>query len=101
MNAAEAGADYVSFGAFFPSKTKQSKGKPTPEILEWWSTYTNVPCVAIGGINAGNCGELSRSGADFLAIISAIWEHPFGPSAAIKEINAALQSTIAKSLADC
>jgi len=97
MTAAEHGADYVAFGAFFPTKTKISPGKPKPEILEWWSTYTNVPCTAIGGINPENCGGLVKTGADFIAVVSYVWDHPMGPKVAVKEIN----SAIAKSLANC
>ncbi len=96
MIAGEEGADYVSFGAFFPTKTKQSPGKPTPELLEWWSTYTVVPCVAIGGITAENCAPLVRAGADFLAVISSIWEHKDGPGAAVKAMNAAIEKAVAK-----
>lgn len=86
MEAAEEGADYVSFGAFFDSSTKKDpKGKPTKEILEWWTTYTTVPCVAIGGITPENCSELVKSGADFIAAISAIWTAPDSPREAVKD----------------
>lgn len=86
MVAAEDGADYVAFGAFYPSTTvKTPKGSPTREILEWWSTYTTVPCVAIGGITPENCGDLVKSGADFIAAISAIWTAPDSPREAVKE----------------
>jgi thiamine-phosphate pyrophosphorylase len=87
MEAAEAGADYVAFGAFFPTGTKEAKGNPGPEILEWWSEIFTVPCVAIGGITPANCAPLVKAGADFLAVISAVWNHPVGPAAAIKEFN--------------
>ena len=86
MEAAEEGADYVSFGAFYPSVTKKDpKGKPSKEILEWWSTYTTIPCVAIGGITPENCGELVRAGADFIAAISSIWTAPDSPREAVKD----------------
>lgn len=86
MEASEEGADYVSFGAFYPSSTKKDpKGHPTKEVLEWWSTFTVVPCVAIGGITPENCGELVRSGADFVAAISAIWSAPDSPREAVKD----------------
>lgn len=85
MEAGEQGADYVSFGTFFPSKTKNSKGKPTTKILEWCSTYTNLPCVAIGGITPENCAPLVKAGADFIAVISAVWDHPKGPKKAVEE----------------
>ena len=85
--AAEAGADYVAFGAFFPSQTKAAKHRARPEILEWWSGTTVVPCCAIGGISQENCGPLVEAGADFLAVIGAVWSHPVGPRRAVAEFN--------------
>ncbi len=73
MEAGEAGADYVAFGAFFPSTTKQSEHRPEVEILEWWSNVFEIPCVAIGGITPDNCGPLVKAGADFLAVSGAVW----------------------------
>jgi thiamine-phosphate pyrophosphorylase len=90
MRAGEAGADYVAFGAFFPSPTKETEIRADPELLTWWSEMMELPVVAIGGINAGNCGALVRAGADFLAVISAVWEHPEGPGAGVKAMNAAI-----------
>ncbi len=87
MEAADKGADYVAFGAFFPTATKDAKGNTSPDILEAWSRFTTVPCVAIGGITPANCGDLVRAGADFLAVVSAVWDHPDGPAAAVKEFN--------------
>lgn len=87
MEAAEAGADYVAFGAFFPSLVKAAKGHPKPEILEWWSEIFTVPCVAIGGITPDNCGGLIDAGADFLAVISSVWHHPAGPAAAVRQFD--------------
>jgi thiamine-phosphate pyrophosphorylase len=88
ITAAEAGADYVAFGAFFPSMTKTAtKHRATPELLRDWSETTVVPCCAIGGITQENCGPLVEAGADFLAVISAIWSHPKGPRAAVAEFN--------------
>lgn len=75
MEAGEAGADYVAFGAFFPSTTKD-KGdaeRPQPELLAWWSQIFEIPCVAIGGITPENCGPLVEAGADFLAVSHAVW----------------------------
>ncbi len=92
MQGAEQGADYVSFGAFFPSKTKQSRGKPQPDILEWWVNFTVVPCVAIGGITPENCGTLVRHGADFLAVISAVWDAPEGAEKAVFAFKKAIDS---------
>ena len=88
--AAEAGADYVAFGAFFPSATKVgAKYRATPELLRDWSGTTVVPCCAIGGITQENCGPLVEAGADFLAVIGAVWSHPGGPREAVREFNAA------------
>jgi thiamine-phosphate pyrophosphorylase len=87
--AAEAGADYVAFGAFFPSLTKTAtKYRADPELLRDWSETTVVPCCAIGGITHENCGPLVEAGADFLAVIGAIWSCPYGPRAAVREFNA-------------
>ena len=86
--ASEAGADYVAFGAFFPSLTKAgAKYRARPELLADWSETTVVPCCAIGGITQENCGPLVEAGADFLAVIGAIWSHPRGPRAAVEEFN--------------
>jgi thiamine-phosphate pyrophosphorylase len=85
--AAEAGADYVAFGAFFPSMTKTAKHHADPELLRDWSETTVVPCCAIGGITQENCGPLVEAGADFLAVIGAIWSYPKGPRAAVAEFN--------------
>ncbi|MWV28162.1 thiamine phosphate synthase [Aurantiacibacter rhizosphaerae] len=73
MEAGEAGADYVAFGAFFPSSTKSSEHRPEPEILQNWSALFEIPCVAIGGITPENCLPLVKAGADFLAVSHAIW----------------------------
>jgi thiamine-phosphate pyrophosphorylase len=87
ITAAEAGADYVAFGAFFPSTTKAAKHHADPELLRDWSETTVVPCCAIGGITQQNCRPLVEAGADFLAVIGAIWSHPNGPRAAVREFN--------------
>jgi thiamine-phosphate pyrophosphorylase len=89
LTAAEAGADYVAFGAFFPSMTKTAtKHRADPEVLRDWSETTIVPCCAIGGITQQNCGPLVEAGADFLAVIGAIWSYPAGPRAAVAAFNA-------------
>ena len=88
ITAAEAGADYVAFGAFFASTTKAAtKYRATSELLRDWSETTVVPCCAIGGITQQNCGPLIEAGADFLAVIGAIWSDPKGPRAAVAEFN--------------
>lgn len=85
IEAAEAGADYVAFGAFFPTQTKAAKGAADIELLRWWSEIMTVPCVAIGGITPANCASLVEAGADFLAVVSAIWDHPQGAGVAVRE----------------
>lgn len=90
MEAAEAGADYVAFGAFFPTATKATTHRPDPEILTIWQETVEIPCVAIGGITAANAGDLARAGADFVAVSAAVWAHPQGPARAVAEINAVL-----------
>jgi len=90
MDAGDAGADYVAFGAFFPTTTKVPKSKPEPEILEFWSRMTTVPCVAIGGITADNCGPLVANGTDFLAVVNGVWGYPDGPAAAVRAFEQAI-----------
>jgi thiamine-phosphate pyrophosphorylase len=87
MEAAEAGADYVAFGAFFPTRTKDPKTQADPDILRAWSESTVVPSVAIGGITVQNAPLLIEAGADFLAVAAGVWEHPDGPEAAVKAFN--------------
>lgn len=88
MEAAEAGADYVAFGAFFPTRTKEPKTRADPEILRAWSMATVIPSVAIGGITVENAPVLIAAGADFLAVSAGVWEHPDGPEAAVRQFNA-------------
>ena len=95
MEAAEAGADYVAFGAFFPTRTKEPRAQADVELLSWWSELMTVPCVAIGGITPENCAPLIRAGADFLAVVSAVWEHPGGPAAAVAAFNRAIAEALA------
>ena len=90
MVAGEAGADYVAFGAFYPTNTKPVRYQPAPEILEWWSGIMEIPCVAIGGITAANCAPLVRAGADFIAVVTAVWNHPEGPGAGVRTLNRAI-----------
>jgi thiamine-phosphate pyrophosphorylase len=85
--AAEVGADYVAFGAFFPSTTKAAKHRARPELVAEWSETTVVPCVAIGGITQENCPPLIEAGVDFLAVIGAVWAYPAGPRAAVRDFN--------------
>ena len=90
MEAAEAGADYVAFGAFFPTTTKDAPTRADPEILSIWQETMSTPCVAIGGITADNAAGLAAAGADFLAVSAGVWSHPAGPAAAVKALNAAI-----------
>jgi thiamine-phosphate pyrophosphorylase len=83
MEAGEAGADYVAFGAFYPTTTKPSDYRPDRSILTWWSTLFEIPCVAIGGINPGNAEPLVAAGADFLAVCQAVWGRD-DPAAAVR-----------------
>jgi thiamine-phosphate pyrophosphorylase len=90
MQAGEDGADYVAFGAFFPSTTKEVKNLLDPEILAWWSEMMELPSCAIGGITPENCAPLVRAGTDFLAVVGCIWNHPDGPAAGVKALNKAI-----------
>ena len=92
MEAGEAGADYVAFGAFFPTATKETQHRPDPSILSWWSALFELPCAAIGGITPENGGALVEAGADFLAVCGSVWNHPEGPAAAVKAFQAILAS---------
>lgn len=88
MEAGEAGADYVAFGAFFPTQTKEPKAVADIELLRWWSEAMVVPCVAIGGITVENAPALIAAGADFLAVSAGVWDHPGGPQEAVRQFNA-------------
>lgn len=91
MEAAEDGANYVAFGAFFPTMTKETSHRPDPAILKWWTTLSPLPCVAIGGITPTNCRPLIEAGADFLAVSNAVWTHPGGAGAGVAAFTAALE----------
>lgn len=88
MEAAEAGADYVAFGAFYPTDTKTPAHWAEPDILEIWHQTVETPCVAIGGITVANAEPLVRAGADFLAVANGVWRHADGPAAAVSAFNA-------------
>ena len=90
MEAAEAGADYVAFGAFYPTQSKSVEHIADLDTLQKWSLVTEVPCVAIGGITADNAKPLIDGGADFIAVSNAVWTHPQGPAEAVKAFNALL-----------
>jgi len=84
MEAGEKGADYVAFGAFFPTTTKAAKTAADPELVEWWSELFEIPCVAIGGITVDNAAPLIEAGADYLAVSGGIWNHAAGPVEAVR-----------------
>jgi thiamine-phosphate pyrophosphorylase len=92
MQAGEDGADYVAFGAFYPSTTKDVTNLLDPEILQWWSEMMELPSCAIGGITPENCAPLVQAGTDFLAVVGCVWNHPDGPAAGVKALNAAIQA---------
>ena len=96
MTAAEQGADYVAFGAFFQTGTKMPKTQAGFDLIEWWAEIMVVPCVAIGGITPENCAPLVRAGADFIAAVSAVWDHAEGPAAAVKAFNEKIGEALAK-----
>ena len=87
MEAGEAGADYVAFGAFFPTATKAPKTQADLELLRWWADMMVVPVVAIGGITVQNAPVLIEAGADFLAVAAGVWEHQGGAEVAVREFN--------------
>jgi thiamine-phosphate pyrophosphorylase len=90
MDAGHAGADYVAFGAFFPSTTKEPPAMAELDLLSWWSELMELPCVAIGGITPENCGPVIAAGADFLAVSASVWSHKNGPAAAVRAFGKAL-----------
>ncbi|MEN3951608.1 thiamine phosphate synthase [Iodidimonas sp. SYSU 1G8] len=93
MEAGEAGADYVAFGAFFPTTTKTPKFTAGLDLLSWWQELMEIPCVAIGGITVENCRPLVEAGADFLAVSAGVWGHDKGPGDAVRQFNAIFDST--------
>ena len=90
ITTAEAGADYVAFGSFYPTTTKDVRHYPDPSILGWWSTIFEIPCVAIGGITPANAKPLVDAGADFLAVCQAVWGHE-NPKSAVEAFDEVLR----------
>ncbi len=90
MEAAEAGADYVAFGAFFPTQTKDAPIRADLDLLSWWQEAMEIACVAIGGITVDRAEALARAGADFIAVSAGVWRHADGPAAAVAAFNQAL-----------
>lgn len=95
MEAAEGGADYVAFGAFFPTTTKEAPTRAEPALLTGWQADMLIPCVAIGGITVENARALAAAGADFLAVSAGVWSHGDGPAAAVKALNAEIAAGVA------
>ena len=92
MQAGEDGADYVAFGAFYPTTTKDAPTRADPGLLTWWSELMEVPCIAIGGITPANCAPLVTAGANFLAVVGAVWTHSDGPAAGVRAMNEAIRA---------
>lgn len=92
IEASEAGADYVAFGAFFPTQTKEPRSHAEIELLTWWSELMVVPVVAIGGITVENAKPLIEAGADFLAVSAGVWDFPEGPATAVAAFNRLFQT---------
>ncbi|MGB2019169.1 MAG: thiamine phosphate synthase [Parvibaculales bacterium] len=87
MEAGEAGADYVAFGAFYDTQTKQAKSNADADILSFWQEFVELPCVAIGGITPDNAAPLVAAGADFIAASGGVWQHGEGAAAAVRAFN--------------
>jgi thiamine-phosphate pyrophosphorylase len=96
MEAAEGGADYVAFGAFFPTTTKDASTRADPELLTGWQADMVIPCVAIGGITVATAAGLAAAGADFIAVSAGVWSYGEGPAAAVKAFNAEIARGLAK-----
>jgi thiamine-phosphate pyrophosphorylase len=93
IQAAEDGADYVAFGAFFPTATKSPKTRAEPWLVAWWHDVATVPQVTIGGITADNCAPLVSAGADFLAVSGGVWSHDQGPATAVRSFHQVIAQT--------
>ncbi len=91
MQAGEDGADYVAFGAFYPTTTKTPPTMANIETLQWWAEFMEIPCVAIGGITPDNAAPLVQAGADFLCVVNAVWGHKNGPAAGVKAMLRAIR----------
>ncbi|MSO71001.1 MAG: thiamine phosphate synthase [Alphaproteobacteria bacterium] len=90
LDAAEAGADFVSFGPYYPDNEAQAAGR---DLLRWWQEVIEVPCVAQGGITPANAGMLVAAGADFIACARGVWDHADGPTVAVGALTSLLTTT--------
>ena len=80
-------ANYIAFGAFFPTKTKKTKYKANIKTLNQVKKLTNIPIVAIGGITNENYKKLLLNNANFLAISGYIWNNKkYKPKEAIESL---------------
>lgn len=94
LHHAESGADYVAFGAMFPSVTKPHAPAAALSTLcdakqRLQAAQLTVPIVAIGGIQPCNAGAVIAAGADYLAMVNGLWQHPAGITEAMQMIHAA------------
>lgn len=96
MVAGDQGADYIAFGAFYPSSTKTPPTMAELDLLKWWTALSELPCVAIGGITTQNCRDVIEAGADMIAVSAGVWAHPDGPELAIREFNRIIDDVEAK-----
>lgn len=96
MEAAEQGADYVAFGAFYPTSTKDAATRAEPDLLTGWQSDMLIPCVAIGGITVDTAADMARAGADFVAVSAGVWAYPQGPAAAVAAFNAEMRRGVAE-----
>ena len=94
MQAGEDGANYLAFGAFFPTTTKKIEYYADVDLLQWATELLNLPIVAIGGINASNCASLVENKADFLAVISFVWQHALGEKEALNQLHLAINKNL-------
>jgi len=86
LKAKNNGANYIAFGSFFKSSTKESPIRANLAILRWAKKKINMPTVAIGGINSSNYKKILSSGASFIACSSYIWNNKkLDPASAIKK----------------
>ncbi len=92
LEAGEGGADYVAFGAFYPTQTKDPKSTAEIDTLTWWQQFIELPCVAIGGITVENANPIIEAGADFIAVSSGVWNYEGGPKNAVSELNKLMHS---------
>jgi thiamine-phosphate pyrophosphorylase len=92
MEAGEAGADYVAFGAMFQSGTKNASLFADTDIVKWWSLISPIPCVAIGGITPDNAQAIVEAGADFIAVSGAVWNIDQGPAGAVRRFHALFEA---------